>query len=78
MICFAKPVLTEDLCIGNIFNNMLYVRYILYFTKAKHIHKRQTHLLVREDVNVRTTTAKVQLKRKYLVADLKGLDAKTN
>jgi hypothetical protein len=47
MICSAKPVLTEDLCVvqkQEFCSNMLYAR------KAKHIHNRQTHLLVREDV----------------------------
>jgi hypothetical protein len=34
---------------ATIFNNMLYVRYV-HFTKAKHIHKRQAHPLIREDV----------------------------
>jgi hypothetical protein len=34
---------------GRIFSNMLYVRYV-HLTKAKHIHKSQTHPLVREDV----------------------------
>jgi hypothetical protein len=42
--------------------------------RAKHIHKRQTHLLVIEDVNVRTMAAK----KKSLVVSLKVLDAKTN
>jgi hypothetical protein len=32
-----------------IFNNMLYVRYI-HVTKVKHIHKRETHSVIREDV----------------------------
>jgi hypothetical protein len=51
MICFAKPLIAEDVSStkGRLFNNMLYVRDV-YLTKAKHIHKRQTHLLVREDV----------------------------
>jgi hypothetical protein len=31
------------------FKNMPYVRYV-HLTKAKHIHKRQTHFLLREDV----------------------------
>jgi hypothetical protein len=53
MICFAKPVLTDDL-------------YIVY------------HLVVREDVTLRTMTARVQLKKKSLVVSLKGLGAKTN
>jgi hypothetical protein len=41
------------------------------------IHKRNPHLLVREDVTLRITTARVQLK-KSLVVGLKGPEAKTN
>jgi hypothetical protein len=40
--------------------------------KAKHIHKSQTHLLVRVDV-----TSSGQMK-KILAVSLKGLGAKTN
>jgi hypothetical protein len=53
MICSVKPVLTEDLCVvqkEDIFNNMLYMCEMYILRKAKRIHKRQTHLLVREDV----------------------------
>jgi hypothetical protein len=52
MICSVKPVLTEDLRVvqkEKIFNNTLDVSNV-HLTKAKHIHKKQTHLLVREDV----------------------------
>jgi hypothetical protein len=45
--------------------------------KGKYIYKRKSHLLVREDVNIRTIIAKVQLK-KSLVVGLKLPDAKTN
>jgi hypothetical protein len=31
-------------------NNMLYMCDTYIWQKAKHIHKRQTHLLIREDV----------------------------
>jgi hypothetical protein len=50
-ICFGKPGLTEDLYIvqKEEFSGMLYVQYV-HLTKAKRIHKRQTHSLVREDV----------------------------
>jgi hypothetical protein len=37
MICFVKPVRTEDLCImqkEDIFNNLLYVRYV-HLTKGQ-------------------------------------------
>jgi hypothetical protein len=50
-------------------------RYV-HLTKAKHIHKRQIHLLVRGSY-VRTITARAQLK-KISGLGLKGLDAKTN
>jgi hypothetical protein len=73
MICFAKPVLTEDLCVvqkEEFFNNMLYVRNV-YLRKAKHVHKRQTHLLVRENVTL-------GLLPEVVVVGVKGLDAKRN
>jgi hypothetical protein len=41
---------------------MLYVRYVR-LTKAKHIHKRQAHLLVWEEVFIGTMTARVQLQK---------------
>jgi hypothetical protein len=47
--------------------------------KAKHINKSQTNLLVREEVNIRTTTTMVQWKKKNsLVVSPKELDAKMN
>jgi hypothetical protein len=53
MICFEKPGLTGLVYIvkGRIFSIKLYVRYV-HLTKAKRIHKRQTHRLVREDVTL--------------------------
>jgi hypothetical protein len=48
---------------GRIFNNIL--------DKAKHIHKTR-------ECYTRTTTARVQLKKKTLVMSLKGLGAKMN
>jgi hypothetical protein len=53
MTCFAKPRLTDDMCVvqkKDFSVNMLYMRYV-HLTKAKPIHKRQTHPLVTEDVN---------------------------
>jgi hypothetical protein len=53
MICSAKPGLTERGLVcsaqGRIFSNVLYVRYV-HLPKAKLVHKRQTHPLVRENV----------------------------
>jgi hypothetical protein len=52
IICFAKPGLTEDLYIVHkeeFSITWLYVRYI-HLTKVKPIHKRQTHLHIRQDV----------------------------
>jgi hypothetical protein len=46
MICFPNPVLTEDLCILR--KEEFSVTCCM--CDANHIHKRQTHLLVREDV----------------------------
>jgi hypothetical protein len=45
MICSAKPILTEDLCVmqEEKFAVIFYVRF-LHLTKAKHIHKRHTDL----------------------------------
>jgi hypothetical protein len=55
---------------GRIFNNMPCVR------KAKHVRKRQTHLLLkrmlRKDYHRKCSV------KKTLVVGLKGLDAKTN
>jgi hypothetical protein len=47
-------------------------------TKASRNCKRQTYPLVRENVNMRTIIARVQLKKKMLVVSLKGLVVKTN
>jgi hypothetical protein len=71
-ICFAKPVLTDDLCIVR--KQTFSVRYDIR-RKAKHIRKRQPHHLFTKDV---TITAWVQLKKKSLAVGLKGLDNKTN
>jgi hypothetical protein len=52
MVCSAKPVLTGGLYIAQkegFTISMLHVRYV-HLAKAKPVHKRQTHLLVREDV----------------------------
>jgi hypothetical protein len=53
--------------------------YAIRAVRTRDIHKRQTHL-VREDVNIRTLTARLQLqkKKKYLVVIFKWLGAKTN
>jgi hypothetical protein len=52
MICFAKPVLTENLCVVQKEEFSITCCKCDTYTsrKAKHIHKRQTHLLAREDV----------------------------
>jgi hypothetical protein len=52
MICSVKPVLTEDLCIVQTeeLSIIYYMCEIYICWKATHIHKRQAHLLVREDV----------------------------
>jgi hypothetical protein len=54
----------------------MYEMYI--WRKAKHIHKRQIDLLVREDVTEGLLPQELSWKKKSLVVGLKGLDAKTN
>jgi hypothetical protein len=53
MICSAKPVLREDLCV--VHKEEFSITYYMcdtyiYEGEEKPIHKRQTHPLVREDV----------------------------
>jgi hypothetical protein len=43
--------------------------------KAKHIHNKQTHLLVREDVTLDLLPQVFSWRKKSLVVGLKGLDA---
>jgi hypothetical protein len=52
MICSVKPLLTEDLCVvqKEEFSISCYMCDTYTCRKAKHIDRRQTHLLVREDV----------------------------
>jgi hypothetical protein len=61
---------------GRIFNNMLHVRYV-HLTKAKPIHKRQTHPLVREVLH-KDFDRWGSAEKKSLAVSLKGLGAKTN
>jgi hypothetical protein len=44
--------------------------------KAKHVHKKQTHLLLRE--NVTQGYDRKDADEKYIVGRVKGLDAKKN
>jgi hypothetical protein len=51
--CFTNPGSYRRLIYSTnerIFNNTLHVRYI-NLTKLRHIHKRQTHHLLREEVS---------------------------
>jgi hypothetical protein len=52
MICFAKPVLTEDFHIvqKEKFSITCHMCDTCTWRKAKHIHKTQTHSIVREGV----------------------------
>jgi hypothetical protein len=59
------------------FNNMLHVRYV-HLTKAKHIHKRQTHPFVRLLRKDYDHKGLVEKKKNSLVVIVKGLGAKTN
>jgi hypothetical protein len=47
-----KPILTEDLCVTQKeeFSMTCYMCEMYTWRKAKHIHKRQNNLLVREDI----------------------------
>jgi hypothetical protein len=51
-ICTVKPVLTEDLCVVQMkeFSITCCICEMYTWRKARNIHKRQTNLLVREDV----------------------------
>jgi hypothetical protein len=53
---------------------MLYVRYVR-LTKNQAHHKRQTHLLVREDVTQGLLPQEFMLENKSLVVSLKGSGA---
>jgi hypothetical protein len=79
--CSAKPVLTEGLCVvqkQEYFNNILRICEMYTWRKAKHIHNRQTQLLVREDVTYGLISQGFSWGKKPLVVRLKGLAAKTN
>jgi hypothetical protein len=60
-----------------IFNNMLYVRYV-HLTKAKYIHKRQTHHFVEWVLHADFDSKGSVEKKKTLVVSFKVLGAKTN
>jgi hypothetical protein len=79
MICSVKPVPVEDLCVvqKEEFSITCYVFEMYTWRKAKHIHKRQTHILVREDVT-KGLLPQVFGWKKYLVVSLKGSGAKAN
>jgi hypothetical protein len=81
MICPAKPVRTEDLCVvlkEDILNTMLYVCQRYTWWKAKDTHKKQTHLYVRDDLNIKIITEMIQVDKDLWSWGLKGLVAKTN
>jgi hypothetical protein len=66
MISIAMPALARGLVHSakvRIFNNMLHVFAIRTLGKAEHIHKRETHPLVREDLTTRAMTARVQVQK---------------
>jgi hypothetical protein len=52
MICFEKPVLTEDMGVvqKEEFSITCYICEMYTWRKAKHIHKGEAQLLVREDI----------------------------
>jgi hypothetical protein len=68
MICFAKPVLTEDLYIGakgRIFNNVLYLRYV-HLTKGQAYSYETNPSFRQRGCYIKTMTAKVQLKKSMI------------
>jgi hypothetical protein len=73
MIRFAKPGLTEDLCIvqKEEFSITCYM-CDTYTLKDKHIHQRQTHLLVR-GCYVTTIVPSVQLQKRYPGREPRGV-----
>jgi hypothetical protein len=63
MIFFAKPVLTDDLYIMQTEEFLITCCMCDTYTwqrQAKHIHKRQTHLFVREDIRTITANGSVE------------------
>jgi hypothetical protein len=73
VICFAKSGLTEELYIVHKeeFSIICYTCYTYTWRKAKRIHKRWPHPLVREDV-----AARVQLNKKIWSWSSRGLAAR--
>jgi hypothetical protein len=81
MICAAKPVLTEDLCVVQ--KEEFSIPYYscmchIYFDKRPSMFIRDKPILWSERCYIWTITARVQLEKKSLVVSLKGLGAKTN
>jgi hypothetical protein len=68
MNCSAKPVLTEDLCIvqKEEFSITCYMCDMYTWWTAKHIHKRQSQLLVTEDVTYGLLPQGLNWKKKNL------------
>jgi hypothetical protein len=79
MICSLKPVLTEDRCLAQKEEFLItcYLWVIYSCRKAKHIHKRETQLLVREDVISGLLPQEFSWKQS-LVMGLKGPGGKMN
>jgi hypothetical protein len=78
MICFTKPLLTEDLCEvqKETFSiTCLCAKYTL--DEEPNIYVRDKPIFSSEGCYIRTITARVELK-KSVVVGLKGPDAKTN
>jgi hypothetical protein len=78
MICSAKSVLTEVL---EELSVTRYLRDVYTWRKAKHIHKRQTHPLVRGGVTYGLWPQGFSWKNEQktaLVVSVKGFDPKTN
>jgi hypothetical protein len=68
MICFAKAVLTEDMYMvqKEEFSLTCYMSDAYTWRKAKHIHKRETHLPVRERMSHKDYDCRGSVEKKNL------------
>jgi hypothetical protein len=80
MICPAKPVLTEDLCVvqKEDFSLTRYMCEMNTWRKAKHIHKRDKPIFSSERMLHKEYYPEGLVEKLSLVVSLKGLGAKTN
>jgi hypothetical protein len=80
MICSAKPVLTERLCVvqkGIIFNNMQ-ICYIRILDERPSIFRRENPILSLQKMLHKDYYRKGSVGKNFLIVGLKDLDVKTN